>query len=161
MHVDYPLYHGYGGYRRKLERSIKIKEWLGEYRDVVVHPGSLCMTLPFLNRVSSHHVWLSFHFYGNACPFLNQNPSIHVCLLKIFPKNKSQMNLFHPKISSKCHDLVPIIVKVVYTKGICSNLQHSNPMQDKIKIEVKNMQLQIKNQSYATKKLIKTKIQHE
>ena len=154
MRVDYLLYHGCEGYLRKLESSIKIEEWFGEYWDVVVHPDSLCMTLPFLNRVPPHHVWLSFHFYGSPCPFLNQNPSIHACLLKKFSKNKSQTNLFHPKMSLKCHDLVPIIVKVMYTKGIYSNLQHSSPMQDKIKIKVKSMQLQIKNQSYAIKKLI-------
>ena len=89
MHVEYPLYHGCGGYRRILESPIKIKEWLWEYQDVVVHPDSLCMTRPFFNRVSLLHVWLSFHFYGSPCPLLNQNSSIHVCLLKIFSKNKS------------------------------------------------------------------------
>ena len=36
---------------------------------------------------------------------------------------------------------------------ILSNLQHSSPMQNKIKIKVKSMQLQIKNQNYAIKKL--------
>ena len=119
-----------------------------------MHPDSLCMTRPFFNKVPPLHVWLSFHFYGSPCPLLNQNPSIDVCLLKIFSKNKRQSNLFHPKIYSNYHDLVPIIVKVMYTKGIYSNLKHSSPMQDKIKIKVKSMQLQIKNQSYAIKKLI-------
>lgn len=47
MRVDYPLYHGCGGYGRKLESLITIKEWVWEYADVVVHGDSLCMTLHF------------------------------------------------------------------------------------------------------------------
>ena len=49
-----------------------------------VHDSSL------FNRVSTLHVWLSFHFYGSPCPLLNQNPSIQVLIENLFQKTKAK-----------------------------------------------------------------------
>ena len=84
------------------------------------------MTLSFFNSVPPLRVWLSFHFYSSPspCPLLIQNPFIHACLLKIFSKNKSQMNLFIQKYLQSV--LISFLfVEAVYTNGsspICSTL---------------------------------------